>query len=224
MRPSWRLTVSVALVVSYVAAATAAADRVHLSDDEAYLTWSAKQAEAVGTNAYRRGRVGGIFDLRALKTERAYNYKLAATWLTPEAIRATARILQLRSRLSDADTRALVAEGASIPGTVVIVEIDPREGSGVIPKDWDALLQPKDRAERAVRGTTSPELRDVKALTGVLRRNYDYDRFWVSFPVAKDGAPLFSETDRVAEVIVRIHEKEGRVEWPIPSSVRALEK
>ena len=67
--------------------------------DETYLRWTANQAEAVGSNAYRKGRVGGVFDTRILKTERAYNYKLAATWLTPDVIRATARLLQLRSRL-----------------------------------------------------------------------------------------------------------------------------
>jgi hypothetical protein len=31
-------------------------------DDEAYLAWTARQAEAIGTNAYKRGRVGGFFD------------------------------------------------------------------------------------------------------------------------------------------------------------------
>lgn len=184
--------------------------------EEAYLTWTAKQAEAIGTNAYRRGRVGGIFDTRMLKTERSYNYKLAATWLTPDAIRATARLLQLRSRLSDDETRALVAEAEAISGTVVIVEIDPREGSGVIPNEWEAFLQPKDRPAQAVRGTVTPRLRDVKALAGVLRRNYDYDRFWVVFPLQQGGGPVFTSSDRMAELIVRIHDKEGRVEWPIP--------
>ena len=189
---------------------------------DAYLSWSAKQAEAIGTNAYRRGRVGGIFDMRMLKTERSYNYKLAATWLTPDTTRATARMLQLRSRLSVDETRALVDEAEAVSGTVVMVEIDPREGSGVIPNEWEAFLQPKDRPARAVRGALSPQLREVKALAGVLRRNYDYDRFWVTFPLHKDGAPLFGDSDRMAELIVRIHEKEGRVEWPVPDSVRSL--
>lgn len=187
--------------------------------DEAYLTWSAKDAETIGKNAYRRGRVGGAFDLRLLKTERSYNYKLAATWLTPDVIRATARLTQLRSRLSDEATRALVAEAEAAAGTVVMVEIDPREGSGVIPNDWEAFLQPRDRPAKAVRGVIRPQLRDVKALAGVLRRNYDYDRFWVSFPVEDGGNPVFSQTDRFAELVVRIHDKEGRVEWPIPPSM-----
>jgi len=118
-----------------------------------YLIWSARQAETVGTSAYRRGRVGGFFDGRMLKTERSYNYKLAAASLTPEVVRATARLLQLRSRLSNDETRTLVAEAEAMAGTVVMVEIDPREGSGVIPSDWEAFLQPKGAAARAVRGT-----------------------------------------------------------------------
>jgi hypothetical protein len=185
-----------------------------------FLRWTARESEAIGTAAFQRGRVGGFFDTRRLKTERSYNYKLAATWLTPQVIRATARLLQLRNRLSDSETRALVTEGESVPGTVVIVEIDPREGSGVIPPDWAALLQPKGRPEQAVRGQLSPHLRDVKALAGVIRRNYDYDRFWVTFPLHRDdGTPLFAATDRVAELVVRIVDKEGRVEWPVSASV-----
>src|SRR5690606_34086712 len=150
------------------------------------------------------------------------NYKLAATWLTPDVIRAGARLLQLRSRLSDAETRALVAEAAAVPGTVVMVEIDPREGSGVIPNDWEAFLQPKGRPDRAVRGVVNPRLRDVKALAGVLRRNYDYDRFWVTFPLDKEGSAVFSGPG-LAELVVRIHDKEGRVEGPVPAAVIASE-
>lgn len=194
-----------------------------MQTDDAYLKWSAKQAEAIGTNAYKRGRVGGAFDMRMLKTERSYNYKLAATWLTPDVIRATARLLQLRSRLSDEETRGLVAEAGDVPGTVVMVEIDPREGSGVIPNDWEAFLQPKGQPARAVRGVISPKLRDVKALAGVLRRNYDYDRFWVTFPSVENGSPVFGGPG-LAELVVRIYDKEGRVEWPVPASILEMKQ
>lgn len=188
---------------------------------EAYLRWSGKQAQSVGEQMYRRGRVGGVFDMRMLKTDRAYNYKLAATWLTPDAIRATARLAQLRSRLSDTETRTLVKDAEDAGDTVIMVEIDPREGSGVIPNDWQAFLQPKGRADAAVRGLVSPALREVAGLAGVLRRNYDYDRFWVAFPLARSaGTPLFSATDTHAELVVRIYDKEGHVEWPIPASIR----
>jgi hypothetical protein len=188
---------------------------------DAYLSWSLKQAQEQGQQAYRTGRVGGIFDTRLLKTDRSYNYKLAATWFTSDVIRATARVIQLRDRLSDADTTGMVQAAERAGGTVVMVEIDPREGSGVIPSDWQAFLQPKDRPEALVRGTARPELREVRALAGVLRRNYDYDRFWVTFPLkTTDGRPLFGRGDRECELVVRIHDKEGRVNWPIPASMR----
>lgn len=199
--------------------AVAAIPRAVAATDD-YLQWTAKQAEAIGTQAYQRGRVGGLFDTRLLKTERSYNYKLAATWLSAETIQATARLLQLRGRLSEVETRRLVTEARAVSGAVVMIEIDPREGSGVIPSDWTAFLQSKGRPEQAVRGTPAPELREVKALAGVIRRNYDYDRFWVTFPLRRsDGTSLFGDTDRVAELIVRIADKEGRVEWPLPDSV-----
>jgi hypothetical protein len=186
-----------------------------------FLSSSARQAEAIGREMYKKGRVGGFWDTRKLKTERAYNYKLAATWMTPDAIRATARQVQLRSRLADGEAQALVKEAEAAGDTVVIVEIDPREGSGVIPNDWEAFLQPKGRPEAAVRGTVAPRLRNVKALAGVLRRNYDYDRFWVTFSLTgEDGKPLFSLADQEAELVVRILDKEGHVDWPIPDSIR----
>jgi hypothetical protein len=126
-------------------------------------------------------------------------------------IRASARLQQWRSRLTPEATRAHVAEAEAVSGTVVMVEIDPREGSGVIPPEWEAFLQAVDKPEAAVRGVNSPKLRTVKALSGVRRRNYDYDRFWMVFPTAPFSAPGV----RQIELIVRIHDKEGRVEWTL---------
>lgn len=181
--------------------------------DDAYLSWPQAQAQSIGESAYKKGRVGGFFDGRLLKTERAYNYKLAATLISPSVIRASARLSQLRSRLTADQTRALVAEAEGVGGTVVIVEIDPREGSGVIPLDWEAFLQPEGQPEAAVRGRNTPELRNVPALAGVLRRNYDYDRFWVVFPDNSDVQYLKPGVRNI-QLVVRIHDKEGRVEWP----------
>ena len=192
--------------------------------DDSWLTWSGSRAQGIGKAAYVQGRVGGIFDTRFLKTERSYNYKLAATWMTADVIRATARTLQLTERFSDDQARALVAEADKAGATVVMVEIDPREGSGVIPNDWAAFLQaqtPAGEEPRAVRGQDTPKLREVRALAGVLRRNYDYDRFWVVFPLThSDGKPLFVAGDMTAELVVRIADREGRVRWPIPSSIK----
>ena len=65
-----------------------------------------------------------------------------------------------------------------------------------------------------VSGRVEPRLRDVPALAGVLRRNYDYDRFWMVFPLrTDDGQPLFGRDDLEAELVVRIYDKEGRITW-----------
>lgn len=187
--------------------------------DESWLSWPAARAEAIGKQAYVRGRVGGWFDTRMLKTERSYNYKLAATWMTPEVVRASARLVQITRRLDEAAARKLVADAEAAANTVVMVEIDPREGAGVIPNDWLALLR-FDGGE-PITGTSTPALRELPALAGVLRRNYDYDRFWVAFPlVGDDGTPLMPEHAARATLIVRIYDKEGRVEWPVPFSMR----
>ena len=212
VRPACAALVAVALISG-----------VRAQVDDSWLSWPASRAQAVGKAAYVQGRVGGIFDTRLLKTERSYNYKLAATWLTPEVIRASARLVQLNERLSDDAARALVTEAERAGDTVVMVEIDPREGSGVIPDDWAAFLQPATDADSTagVKGTDTPSLRTVRALSGVLRRNYDYDRFWVVFPLKyPDGKPLFSSVDATAELVVRIHDREGRVKWPIPPGLR----
>lgn len=194
-------------------------------EGERYLGWTAPQAEGVGRQWYAKGRVGGLFDTRILKTERSYNYKLAATWITPEVVRAVARLLQLQRRQADDEARAMVKAGDAAGDTIVMVEIDPREGSGVIPNDWSAFLQPKGRPERAVGGRLEPRLRDVPALAGVLRRNYDYDRFWMVFPLrTSDGQPLFRSNDLEAELVVRIYDREGRIAWRVPDVVRARQE
>jgi hypothetical protein len=180
--------------------------------DEGYLTWRAAEASATGQSTDVRGRVGGRFDGRLLKTDRAYNYKLAATLFTPEVIRASARFHQLAGRLSTDETRKLVADAEAIGGTIVMIEIDPREGSGVIPVDWQAFLQPRGNAAAGVRGVNMPQLRNLSVLAGVMRRNYDYDRFWMVFPIDTETTPSAANR-RALELVVHIHDKEGRVEW-----------
>lgn len=194
------------------------------SQDDAYLSMSTERAAALGRTMRADGRVGGWFDTRILSTDRSYSYKLRATWLTPDVIRATARLEQLSSYLSDEATRQLVMDAEAAGDTVVLVEVDPQEGSGVVPLDWVTLLQPRredERIEHPVRGTSVPRLRRVEALAGVDPRDYDYSVFWVVFPLVRtDGSPLFTGEHAEAELIVRIYEKEGRVHWPIPQSIR----
>jgi hypothetical protein len=191
--------------------------------NEEYLGWSTDQARKVAESARVTGQVGKTLDFRILSTDRSFNYKLRATWMTSDVIRANARLLQISQRLSSEQTRALVSEAETVGDTVVMVELDPREGSGVIPRDWLPVLQPKDAIPRGVAGIDTPKLREIKALSGALRRDYNYDVFWVVFPLkGADGHALFEPGDREAELVVRIYEKEGKVRWPIPNSVRKL--
>ena len=69
----------------------------------------AKRAREIALSTRINGQVGKSFDLRITSTDRSYNYKLRASWMTPEVIRANARLLQLTRRLSDGRTDALVA-------------------------------------------------------------------------------------------------------------------
>lgn len=191
---------------------------------EAYLQWTAKQAQQVGRAMRVNGQVGKSLDWRVVNTDRSYNYKLRATWLTPEVQRASARLIQLAEGFTNDQARALVAEGEALAGTVILVEIDPREGSGVIPSGWTARLQPRGHdapSPRGVAGTNTPTLRNVRVLAGTERRDYAYDIFWMVFPLStSDGEPLFREDDREAELVVRIYDKVGRVRWQIPDSIR----
>ena len=72
-----------------------------------------------------------------------------------------------------------------------------------------------------VKGTSVPKLRDLRALAGVFRRDYAYEVFWVVFPLTSEGgAPLFPRDVAEAELVVRIYNKEGRVKWTVPPSIR----
>jgi hypothetical protein len=200
---------------------------------DAYLHWSQQEAESVGKSTYHDGKVGsrellvwlGV-DTRGLKTERSQNYKIRATWFTPEVIRASARSAQFRDRLTDKETQALVAEAEAVKGTVIMIELDPNEGSGAIPLDWSAFLQPKGNTSpnQAVRGVQMPDLRKSRVFQGVMQRNYDYERFWVVFPLVRDdGNALLAPDKNDLELIVRIYNREGTVSWTVPSSIHALE-
>ena len=144
-------------------------------NDRAFLTWTRQYAESLGRSMRQDGRVGGAFDFRVVHTEHSYNYKLRATWLTPEVIRATARLAQLSGGLSDEETNALIREAELPDATVILVEIDPQEGSGVIPLDWVALMRPKgsDSNSNGVRGTstsrTSPDACSRRCVSTGLR-------------------------------------------------------
>ena len=193
------------------------------AEDDSYLSWSDQYCLGIGKAMMAKGRVGGFYwGLRVRHTERSYNYKLRATWFTPDVIRASARLEQRRNRLSEEQTRILVSEAEAVGDTVILVEIDPSQGSGVIPLEWQAYLQPKglkEGDEGAVSGIQTPSLRKIKALTGLGQRDYAYDQFWLVFPLIRDKVPVFSDANNGAELIVIIYDREGSVEWTIPSSI-----
>lgn len=61
----------------------------------------------------------------------------------------------------------------------------------------------------------------MKALAGVKKRDYDYDVFWIVFRLLNDsGEPIFSSGVSDAELVIRIYDKEGKVSWLIPDSIR----
>jgi hypothetical protein len=209
-------------ILSVLLLASASAQDGNASNQ--YLHWSRQQAGSIGKSTCHDGKVGASFDTRLLKTERSVNYKLRATWFTPEVIHASARWAQLQSHLTDKEAEALVSEADAVGATVVMVELDPNEGSGVIPNDWEAYLRPKGShsTDDGVRGVEKAELRKVRALQGVTQRNYDYDRFWVVFPlIREDGDVLIGPAQDELELVVRIYNKQGTVKWVIPPSIRS---
>jgi hypothetical protein len=188
---------------------------------DAYLKWSRQQAETIGRATRVDGRVGGAFDLRVIRTERSYNYKLRATLMTPDVIRASARLMQLADALTDDQAAALVKDAEQAGDLVVMFEVDPREGSGVIPLDMVVLLRPKGAEEPALRGTLTPALRNARALAGAYRRDYAYEQFWAVFRLDDRARAIFGPSVSEMEFVVRIYDKEGRVSWRIPDTLRA---
>jgi len=199
-------------VLALLALTSIAAQTPSTSD---WLGWSKGDAELIGRSMVARGRIGG--GRRLLNTERARSYKVTATWLTPQVLRASTRVIQIRDRLSNDQAKTLLSEAEHRDRTVIMIELDPDEGSGVIPLEWEAFFQPRGSPARAVAGTKIPAARDVKVFAGVSPRNYDYDRFWVEFPTRRSsGESVFDSTDREAELIIRIYDREGTVRWPVP--------
>jgi len=188
---------------------------------EAYLSWSEKQAEAVILAVMVKGRIAGTRQ-GVLNTDAPQKYDVRAIWMTPEVVRASTRLIQLAERLSEQETQALVKEAEAAGVLVVLIEVDPDEGSGVVPINWDAFLQARGAPPVAVvRGFENRRLQELRVLHNVVPRNYKYDRFWMVFPTqTKAGNPVFSAADREAELTVRIRGRETTLRWAIPDSIR----
>jgi hypothetical protein len=193
------------------------------SQKEDYLSWTSKQAFNIGTKWRVAGRVGWGSRLDLFSSENCF-YDVRATLMTSEAIRAAARLEQLRRHFTDAETHELVMEAEKVAGLVVVIEINPREGSGIIPLTWHAILQPKGAKEDsplAILGINRPDLRQLRALTTVAPRNYNYDVFWVVFPMKDRQGKLIWETPPdMIEIVINIGDKHGRMSWRVNDSLR----
>lgn len=192
--------------------------------DDDFLQWNAKQAKNIALSGRVSGQAGKSLDFRVLATDRSFNFKLRATWLTPLVIKALAKLEQTAKALSAAETQKLVADAIAAGDIILQIEIDPREGSGIIPLDWVALLGPRQGERenaRVVRGINTPSLRKLPALAAVAPRDYSYELFWLVFPkTSEDGSRVFSPSDTEAELSVRIQGKVGKVRMPVPEYLR----
>ena len=66
-----------------------------------------------------------------------------------------------------------------------------------------------------------PRLRAVNGMAGVFERDYDFDVFGIVAPlVNQDGTLIIPDSVTEVELVVRIHNKEGRVKWLVPESIR----
>jgi len=72
-----------------------------------------------------------------------------------------------------------------------------------------------------LRVTDVMELDDAQVATVDFAGRAAHARFRrrVIFPLQKDGGPLLGASDRIAELVVRIHDMEGRVESTVPVSL-----
>jgi hypothetical protein len=193
------------------------------SQNQDYLSWTSRQAFNIGTKWRVAGRVGWGSRSNPFSSENCF-YDVRATLMTAEAIRAAARLEQLRRHFTDAETQELVMEAEKIDGLVAIIEINPREGSGIIPLTWHAILQPKGAKEGSplsILGINRPDLRQFRALTTVAPRNYDYDVFWVVFPMKdREGKSIWETPPETIEIVINIGEKHGRMSWRVNDSLR----
>jgi len=192
--------------------------------NEEYLTWTLSQAERIGKSTIKEFRSGSSLDFRIMGQDKAFTYQVQITVFTPEVIRASARVHQIKNRLSADETRKLVAEAEAEGDLVAMVEVDPAEGSGVVPLDWRIFLQPPGFVpgnDGAVAGVKAPYLRTVKAFSGVKRRDYEYDVFWVIFPLTNEkNEAVLTDSMGSFEILVGFYSKEGKTSWPISPSLR----
>jgi hypothetical protein len=198
----------------------AAAGLVWAQTGPGLTSMSEKQANQMMLSMRVNGQVGGSLDFRVRSTDRSYNYKLRATWITPDVALAAARVLMLAKGFSQAQAQEVI-EAASAPDSwLVLVELDPREGSGVIPRDWTARFGLRDSESRQALGQEVVAQGIWRSFLSAFPRDYSYDVFLMRFPRNDPGgAGLLQPGDAEAELLVRIYSKGGRVRWKIPTGL-----
>jgi hypothetical protein len=188
-----------------------------IQSEDSWTALSEKQVRQTIAAARVNGQVGSSWDFRVTSTDRSYNYKLRATHITPTVAGAAARMLMLAKGMPRVEAVKAIQTCAENPGHYVLVEIDPREGSGVIPRDWLARFGARGAENRQVTGVVLPDDGVWRTLRMAFPRDYAYDVFLVQFPlVSEDGSSLLGPADNEVELIVRIHNKTGKVRWPAP--------
>jgi hypothetical protein len=176
-----------------------------------------RQARTTVSSMRVQGQVGGSLDFRVTSTDRSYNYKLRATWITPAVATAAARLLMLTKGYTETQAEEVIKAVASAESWMVLVELDPREGSGVIPNDWLARFGAKGRNELQAVGHQVPVEGIWRSLAAGFPRDYSYDVFLLKFPRDVESVPVLRPSDTEAELVVRIFNKQGHVRWRIPA-------
>lgn len=184
-----------------------------------YKSLSEKQARNLISSARVSGRVGGAFDLRITSTDRSFNYKLRATWITQDVASALARVLVAAKGVPE-DRALSTLRDLGDNWYYFFLELDPREGSGVIPKDWVARFGPQAQPNRAMVGEILPETGTWSLLVSAFPRDYAYDTFLVRVAKETGDHRTLEATDSEAELTVGIYNKVGRVHWPVAKDLR----
>jgi hypothetical protein len=189
-------------------------------NDALYKSVSEKQARNLINSARVNGRVGGAFDLRVTSTDRSFNYKLRATWITQDVASALARVLVAAKGVPEEKALSVLRALDDDDWYYFFVELDPREGSGVIPKDWVARFGSPAEPGRAVVGEILPETEIWNLIASAFPRDYAYDVFLVRVAKKTGDRRTLENTDSKAELTVGIYNKVGHVHWSVPEDRR----
>ena len=184
--------------------------------DESLLgSLSNKKAVSILESERSNGRVGGAWDFRVTNTDRSFNYKLRATPISARVATALAHLLVNAKGIQPSEARATVSSLLEGGYYYLMIELDPREGSGVIPSDWTARLGNEKNSES---GHICEKLPDTGPWAQIIRafpRDYAYDAFLVRVARVDGGKPIITSGLPV-ELRVHIENKSGTVRWNTP--------